>query len=397
LARDEQAPTDMTPRYMAQFQCVGGACVETCCADFHIDVDEPTYARYAAVEDPVLGDRLRALVRPRGAECSAEAFARIAMTPSGECPFLDEHRLCAIQGALGEAALSQTCRAFPRARWERGGVAWLGGKLSCPEAARLCLASADAMTFPAGEAPAPSTLGQAVQAQVEAALRDPALPVWKAVVFAGRLADRVLPDGVAEAPAGKAERGAVRDQAERTRGELLQAPLALGDRALVQLRLLIDVVLAASARCNAGRNRFPHLAQAALGAIFDGVEDFDGALANYRRLHRERFQPFDQAHDHALRNYVLNYVFTNQTFASGPALPQFQNLAVRFGVMRLLLIGLSGVRPQGLSLADYAAVVSAASRILDHDAALSPHICAVLDAVEPRSVALAEQMAIQPA
>jgi ribosome maturation factor RimP len=70
---------------------------------------------------------------------------------------------------------------------------------------------------------------------------------------------------------------------------------------------------------------------------------------------------------------------------------------VKFGVIRLLLVGLSGVQPDGLDIDDYAAVVSAASRILDHDASVSAEISAALDAVEPRSASLAIRMVIPPA
>jgi lysine-N-methylase len=376
---------------MSSFQCVGGACEETCCADFHVDIDQQTFQHYAAVKEPaVLAGMLKTLVRPVETPTPA-LHARIAMTASGECPFLDAHRLCSIQGALGEAALSETCRAFPRAEWERNGVGYLGGKLSCPEAARLCLASPDAMDMPASGA-VPRSAREVIHTATEEMLRDRAIPVWKAILFAGVMAqDLRLDDAGASVTAEDAA-----GHAAQTRRQIVQTPYALGDQASLQLKLLIETILSASAKCNAARNRFPHVAQTALGAIFDGADDFEGATANYRRLHRQGFEPFERAHDHALRNYVLNYLFTNQVFVSGPAFAQFQNLAMRFGIMRLLLTGLSAQRPDGLTLADCATVVSSASRILDHDASISPQICAALDAVEPRSISLAARMVIPP-
>ena len=387
----------IAPKFMAAFQCVGGACEETCCADFLVDVDRATFKTYMAVKDPVLGGKLRTLVRKR-VDATPEAFGRIALTASGECPFLDPQRLCSIQNALGESALSHTCSAFPRARWARDGQSYLGGKLSCPEAARLCVSSADAMDLGPGPAPAAasdpdSAARLAAHAAVADALRDPTLPVWKAILLAGVVANDVLADAGAEAAL---DVGAVRDFAAKARSELAGAGFELGDQTLQQLKLLIDIVLSASARCNASRNRFPHIAQTALDAIFEGAEDFGGAAANYRRLYRDRFQAFDAAHDHALRNYVLNYVFNNQLVLSGPAFSQFQGLAVRFGIMRLLLVGLAGSRPQGLSIADYAAVVSSASRIVDHDAWVGADIHRALDVIEPRSFSLAARMVIPP-
>jgi hypothetical protein len=136
--------------------------------------------------------------------------------------------------------------------------------------------------------------------------------------------------------------------------------------------------------------------QASLDNILGSSEDFDGALRQYAELYENRFKPFDDAHEYALRNFVLNYVYLNRAFLTGPVLPQFQNLAARFSVIRLLLVGLSGARPEGLRIADYAAVVSSASRIMDHDTSVSTEICAALDAVEPRSMSLAVRMVIPP-
>ena len=47
--------------------------------------------------------------------------------------------LCRIQAELGESALCETCRTFPRLTHDYGDFAELGLELSCPEAAKLIL------------------------------------------------------------------------------------------------------------------------------------------------------------------------------------------------------------------------------------------------------------------
>jgi lysine-N-methylase len=385
-----------SPKFMTDFRCAGGACPETCCSSFLVDVDRATFRAYMAVKAPDLGDQLKRHVKKRGNERTDSSYARIQLTPAGACPFLDGERLCSIQKRLGESALSETCRSFPRERWTRDGRDYMGGKLSCPEAARLCLAAPDAMTLSdAGDAE--PTVRGVVVAAIEAAARDRDLPIWKAILFAGVITETFLPEGQAEAAADAELRQTIEDYAAETRQALLEEDFALGDQALTQLKILAGVALSAAAKCNPNLNRFPAISQRAIGAILEGAEGFDSALARYAALYRERFKPFDDAHDHALRNYVLNYLYVNRTFLSGLILPQFQTLAVKFGVIRLLLVGLSGVQPDGLDIDDYAAVVSAASRILDHDASVSAEISAALDAVEPRSASLAIRMVIPPA
>lgn len=384
------------PAYMAAFQCVGGACEETCCSSFHIDIDRTTFRTYMGVKDPVLAQDLRKHVRKLNDPRSESRYARIHLTPEAVCPFLDEGRLCTIQNRLGESALSQTCRSYPRETWSRDGQRYLGAKLSCPEAARLCVTSPDAMTFPDGEGDAATaSVRGAVHRVIVEVTRDRALPVWKAILFAGVITETFLADGRPDAPADADQLEAIRGYTAETREALMQEDFALGDQALTQFRTLSGIALSASAKCNE-HNRFPKLAQAALEAIMGSADSYDGAVKRYRGLYATRFQPFDDAHDHALRNYVLNYLYVTRAFLTGPVLPQFQNLAVRFGVMRMLLIGLADTRPEGLTIADYAAVVSAASRIMDHDATVSADICRTLDALEPKSVPLAVRMVIPP-
>lgn len=382
---------------MSDFKCLGGACPETCCSSFLVDVDRATFRTYMAVKEPGLGDELRRHVKKRGNDRTDAAYARIGLTSAGVCPFLDGDKLCSIQNKLGEGALSGTCRAYPRETWARDGRRYLGGKLSCPEAARLCVSSPDAMVFPDNAAvDAPPTVRGAVHVAVEQVTRDPALPVWKAILFAGVAAETFLTDNSDDEPADAATLQSIQDFATETSAALLEEDFVIGDQALTQLKTLAEIAVVAAAKCDARHSRFPTLLQDALGAILGNAEGFEGAVAQYIEHYRQRFQPFDAAHDHALRNFVLNYLYVNQSFLIGPVLPQFQNLAVRFGVMRLLLIGLSGLRSQGLTLDDYATVISSASKVMDHDPTVSLAICAALDAAEPRSVPLAVKMVIPP-
>lgn len=356
-----------------------------------------------AVKEPGLGQDLQRHVKKLKEPRSADRYARIHLTSAGNCPFLDDDKLCSIQNRLGEGALSETCRSYPRETWGRDGRRYLGAKLSCPEAARLCVSSPDAMAFSddgltdavAAHPGSGATARSAVHAAIEEVLRDRALPVWKAIMFAGVIIETFLSDDPTVEPAGSALLASIRTYTAETRQALLQEDFAIGDQALVQFRILTGTALSAS-RKGSAHTRFPKIVQASLDSLLGSAEDFDGALKQYAELYENRFKPFDDAHEYALRNFVLNYVYLNRLFLTGPVLPQFQNLAVRFGVIRLLLVGLSSARPEGLSLADYAAVVSSASRIMDHDASVSREIREALDAVEPRSVSLAVRMVIPP-
>ena len=137
------------PSYYDAFRCLAGACPDSCCKEWDVDVDDASAARYRALPGP-LGQRLRQVLKDTeyGVQMAAQDH---------RCPMWREDGLCRIQAELGEAALCDVCREFPRLRHDYGDFAELGLELSCPEAARLILTGPEGphvfFTAPGGEAP----------------------------------------------------------------------------------------------------------------------------------------------------------------------------------------------------------------------------------------------------
>ena len=141
------------PAYLARFRCLRSAYEDHCSVGWlWVDVDAPTYAEYLRVEEPTLGPRLRLhVVRNEDPAATPAEHATIDVTGDGGCPFLTAERLCAIQGTLGEALLPATCDTFPRLATLIDGTIDVGGRLACPEVARLVLLDPDAMAIEAVE------------------------------------------------------------------------------------------------------------------------------------------------------------------------------------------------------------------------------------------------------
>ena len=119
------------PSYYQDFQCVAGACPDSCCKEWAVDVDDRSAAYYRSLPGE-LGDRLRAVLMD-------EDNSTVMTITDGRCPMWRKDGLCEIQAQLGHDALCQTCREFPRLRHDYGNFAELGLELSCPEAAKLIL------------------------------------------------------------------------------------------------------------------------------------------------------------------------------------------------------------------------------------------------------------------
>ena len=137
-----------TPEYYHHFRCIAGACPDSCCKEWEVDIDHTAAAFYRILEGP-LGDRLRRVMKDTD-------DGTIMIIEDGRCPMWREDGLCRIQAELGHDALCQVCREFPRLRHDYGTFVEYGLELSCPEAARLILSHSHKMIpedTPGGEEP----------------------------------------------------------------------------------------------------------------------------------------------------------------------------------------------------------------------------------------------------
>ncbi len=126
----------VVPDFYRKFRCLAGACRDTCCAGWEVDIDPKTAERYASVTGS-LGEKLR---------CSVSE-GHFVLDGSERCPFLDRDNLCEIYRNLGERFLSDICREHPRFVEVLGDVKELGLGLCCEESARLLLASSEPLRF----------------------------------------------------------------------------------------------------------------------------------------------------------------------------------------------------------------------------------------------------------
>lgn len=123
------------PSYYKKFKCIAGACPDSCCHEWDVQVDPESAERYRAMEG-ALGDDLRKYLYDE----DGETYMR---NENGRCPMWRDDGLCRIQAELGHEALCQVCQQFPRLRQDYGDFVELGLEMSCPEAARIMLTRED--------------------------------------------------------------------------------------------------------------------------------------------------------------------------------------------------------------------------------------------------------------
>ena len=139
------------PHYYKDFSCIASRCPDSCCQEWEVDVDPDAAAMYRSLPGK-LGEKLRSVLRD-----GEDGWASMSITADRRCPMWRADGLCEIQAALGHEALCKTCREFPRLTHDYGDFQEWGLELSCPEAARLILASTQSgfcrEKVPGGEAP----------------------------------------------------------------------------------------------------------------------------------------------------------------------------------------------------------------------------------------------------
>lgn len=114
------------PELYYDFICLADRCPSTCCAGWKIVVDGVAKRRFEKLDREELRQDIMGHLQEKDGEY------RFENGPDGRCTMLDADGLCRIQKQLGEKALCNTCRKFPRLTARVGDDFWLSMAASCP-------------------------------------------------------------------------------------------------------------------------------------------------------------------------------------------------------------------------------------------------------------------------
>ena len=131
----------LQPKYVADFQCDASKCNAKCCGKWRIDIDMETYKKYQRIKNPAMRKKILSSIQPS----TIQTGFQIELDNKGVCPLLCEDNLCYIQRNMGEDALSQTCKVYPRMVQQIGNYQFRMLAMTCPVAAEYALLSPNAM------------------------------------------------------------------------------------------------------------------------------------------------------------------------------------------------------------------------------------------------------------
>ena len=128
----------LQPKYVADFQCAGSKCDAKCCRNLWlIDIDRETYKKYQRIKNPSMRKKILTSMQP---SITRVGF-KIKFNENGACPLLCEDNFCYVQKNLGEDALSETCKLYPRRLNKIGNYQFRVLSMTCPVAAEQALLS----------------------------------------------------------------------------------------------------------------------------------------------------------------------------------------------------------------------------------------------------------------
>jgi lysine-N-methylase len=391
------------PRYAQSFSCIGAACPDTCCSGWSVPIDRDTYRDWQTIDVRIAGSPLMERTREARANetLAAGDAAMLTSTEAGDCAWLTDEKLCAVQATLGEDATPLVCQSYPRQRVRSGDRISVYLSLGCPQAAHLALSDPAAMDMVAAPQPAFQRLlsgserksaGLATPAEREDPALDainataelladaargligsPSLTVWQALaLYSLTIADIVLS---ASDPAEKAsviESIIAMRQIEKQGGRLLEEARA-AETVLSQLYPLPSMLEAA--RIAANRFRFKKHKSPAPGTLMqtlvafelDGDSDApvsEAACRIYQQASQRWFEPFDAAHPHVLKNFLLNQLGGRNFPMSGASgiCTELAKVALHLQLVRVFLVGRAHAKQEAFGIGDCVEVVQAYTR-----------------------------------
>lgn len=135
----------LKPFYYDDFKCTANECIDNCCSNWRINIDEKTYKKYKKLKGE-WGKKINSNISRKRSNPNYLQYGKINLK-NNKCSLLSEDGLCTIHGSLGENYLCNTCKKYPRDIKKYGEIYERNLSISCPEVARYIIKSKDNFSF----------------------------------------------------------------------------------------------------------------------------------------------------------------------------------------------------------------------------------------------------------
>ncbi len=363
----------LKPSYYNKFICTGSLCHETCCKDWRIELDQPTYIRYQKEKSP-FGQKLRAHIKKsKEMNSSLQVFGTIQLA-NRMCPFLTSDKLCDIYLHLGEEAMCSVCKDFPRATTYYLNHVEQTMSFACPELVRLILKDNTPLSFDLEES---TTLSSSKPLSYDLELFNSlwetrllfiniaqfrTLPLWKRLVFIqiGTDTAQTFIDNHDFSSHSWMDELTQTVESENTHNKLA----ILSPQVATKINLLYEYI---QQRCN---NGLPTSTMATL------IGEFNTLLAemkkektfDFLKALEEEFNTYFAPQEYILEHYIVNYLYTHLLHALELPDLNFQifKLFLSYCSIKSLLLARWKTNNKSLREEDILDVLSSFTRTFEH-------------------------------
>lgn len=376
----------LKPFYYDNFKCIGGECIDNCCSNWRIDIDEKTYKKYRKMKGKI-GKKINNNISRNRSNPNYLQYGKINLK-NNKCSLLSEDGLCTIHGSLGEDYLCNTCRVYPRSINKYGEIYERNLSISCPEVARYIIKSKEDFSFNL-EDEKPSDLEKDyivnnkyneklynilwdTRSLAMEIIQFKEIEIWKRISFFKMLTDKV------QNIINEKQYDNYEEVLNNFREQIINIDVI---NSLDKISVIQDVKVkfiqsALQVRANQGTNneKFDNLLKE-YNELFNKDIDFKGNIEKIIKKEKE-FNTYLKAHKNILENlliyliykYFMNALYTKDLNA------EVNNIILSYVMIKMLLLARYSKNDNELNEDDFVEVFYLFSRTVEHNTVFLPNI-----------------------
>lgn len=376
----------LKPFYYDKFKCTANECIDNCCSNWRINIDEKTYKKYKKLKGE-WGKKINNNISRKRSNPNYLQYGKINLK-NNKCSLLSEDGLCTIHGSLGEDYLCNTCRVYPREIRKYGEIYERNLSISCPEVARYIIKCKDNFSFDLeDEKLSDLDKDYIVDSKYNEKLLNilwdtrslameiiqfKEIEIWKRISFFKMLTDKVQ-NIINEKQYDNYEEVLNNFREQATNINVINS--------LDKISLISDVKVkfiqsALQVRANQGINneKFDNLLKE-YNELFDKDIDFKGNIEKIIEKEKE-FNTYLKEHKNILENlliyliykYFMNALYTKDLNA------EVNNIILSYAMIKMLLLARYSKNDNELNEDDFVEVFYLFSREIEHNTIFLPNI-----------------------
>lgn len=376
----------LKPFYYDDFKCTANECIDNCCSNWKIEIDEKTYKKYKKLKGQI-GKKININISRIRSNANYLQYGKINLK-NNKCSLLSEDGLCTIHCSLGEDYLCNTCRVYPRSISKYGNIYERNLRISCPEVARYIIKSKDNFSFnledeKLSDLDKDYIVNNKYNEKLYNILWDTRslameiiqfkeIEIWKRISFFKMLTDKVQ-NLINEKQYDNYEEVLNNFRKQITNIDVINS--------LDKIALISDVKVkfiqsALQVRANQGTNneKFDNLLKE-YNELFNKDIDFKGNIEKIIKKEKE-FNTYLKAHKNILENlliyliykYFMNALYTKDLNA------EVNNIILSYAMIKMLLLARYNKNNKKLNEEDFVEVFYLFSRTVEHNIVFLPNI-----------------------